>query len=123
VRIDLGAVGRLIPFVGCFFTAGWRVVSELVKSCRNIAGHRNVNIFLGVVPFYGEDTIKFTFPVGGDGVKMLKGFDEVVGIVFADVLDAKVVNNEAEGDIAALVTPEAMGFEARGCSRIWQGGL
>jgi hypothetical protein len=40
----------------------------------------------------------------------LKGFDEVVGIVLADVLDAKVVNNEAEGDVAALVTPEAGGL-------------
>jgi hypothetical protein len=58
--------------VGCIFTAGWRVVSKLVKSCRNIVGHRNVNILLGVVAFYGEATIQFTFPVGGDGVKILK---------------------------------------------------
>jgi hypothetical protein len=103
--LDFGAVGRLIPFVGC--TAGWRV-------CSNIVGHRNVNILLGVVPFYGEATIKFTFPGGGDDVKILKGFDEVVGIVFADVLDAKVVDNEAEGDVAARVTPEAGGSRRGG---------
>jgi hypothetical protein len=112
--LDLGAVGRLIPFVGCIFTAGWRVVSELMKSCSNIVRHRKVNILLGVVPFYGEATIKFTFPVGGDFVKILKGFDEVVGIVLANVLDAKVVGNEAEGDVAALVTPEAGGSRRGG---------
>jgi hypothetical protein len=112
---------RQVDFVGCIFTAGWRVVSELVKSCRNIVGHQNVNILLGVVAFYGEATIQFTLPAGGDGVKILKDFDEVAGIVLADVLDAKVVDNKAEGDVAAPVTPEA-GSSRRGGVALWQGG-
>jgi hypothetical protein len=36
--LDLGAVGRSIPFVGCIFTAGWRVMLELVESGRHIFG-------------------------------------------------------------------------------------
>jgi hypothetical protein len=112
--LDFGTVGGLIPFVGCIFTAGWRVVLELVKGCRNVVWHQNVDIFLGVVPFYGEATINFAFPVGGNGVKVLKGIDEVVGIVFANILDAKVVNKEAEGAVTAVVTPKAGGLRSWG---------
>jgi hypothetical protein len=85
-----------------------------VKGGRNIVGHGNVDIFFGVVPFYSEATIKFAFPVGGNGVKVLKGIDEVVGIVFANILDAKVINNEAEGDVTALVLPKAGGLRSWG---------
>jgi hypothetical protein len=94
--LNLCTVGWLIPFVGCIFTAGWHVVLELVKSSRNIVRHGDVIILRGVVPFDGEATLKFAFPVGRDDVKVLEGFDEVVGIVFSNVLDTKVVNNKAE---------------------------
>jgi hypothetical protein len=70
---------------------------------------------LGVVPFDGEATIKFAFPVRGDGMKVLEGLDEeVVGIVLANILDAKVVDNAVEGDVAALVLPEAGGSRSWG---------
>ena len=100
--------------MGCIFTAGWCVVSELVKSGRNIVGHRDVDTFLGVVPFDSEATIKFSFPVGGDSVKVLESFDEVVGIVLAYIFHTKVVNDKAERDVASVVAPETGGSRSWG---------
>ena len=83
----------------------------------------NVNKFFGVVPFDSEATIKFAFPVGGKGVKVLQGIDEMVGIVFANIFDAKVVNNEAEGDVTALVPPKAGGLRRWGVAVFGEVGL
>jgi hypothetical protein len=60
-----------------------------VKSGRNIVGHGDVNIFLGVVPFDGEATMKFAFPVGGDGGKVLEGLDKVVILCLPTYLTPK----------------------------------
>ena len=46
-----------------------------------------------IVPVNGESAEKGTGPVYGYGVEVLDGLDEVVGVLFSDVLDAKVVNN------------------------------
>jgi hypothetical protein len=108
-----GAVSGLSPLVGCIFMAGWCVVSELVKSGMNIVGYRDVGKFLGVFSFDSEATIKFSFPVGGDGVKVLESFDEVVSIVPAYIFHTKVVNDKAERDVASVVAPETGG------SRSW----
>jgi hypothetical protein len=109
--------------MGCIFAAGWRVVSELVKGGRHVVGHGNVDKFFGVVPFDSEATIKFAFPVGGNGVKVLQGIDEMVGIVFANIFDAKVVDDEAEGDVAALVSPKAGGARRWGVAVFGEVGL
>jgi hypothetical protein len=79
--------------------------------------------FVGVVPFDSEATIKFPFPVGGNGVKVLQGIDKMVGIVFANIFDAKVVNDEAEGDVTALVSPKAGGARRWGVAVYGEVGL
>ena len=48
------------------------------------------------------------------GLEFLKGLDEVVSVLFADVLDAKVVNNEGENDGLDGVLPERKGSGHRG---------
>ena len=50
----------------------------------------------GVVPVDGESTEEGTNPVNGDGVEFLEGLDEVVGVLFSDVLDDKFVYDEGE---------------------------
>ena len=48
----------------------------------------------GVVPVDGDFVEEVTSPVYGDGVEFLEGFDEVVGVLFSNILHAKVVYNK-----------------------------
>ena len=47
-------------------------------------------------------------------MEFLEGLDEVVGVLFADVLDPKVVNDEGENDGLGGVLPERRGSGHRG---------
>ena len=55
-----------------------------------------------------------TSPVYGDGVKFLQGLDEVVGVIFYHVLDAKVVNDEGEKYGIGVVLSQRQGSGYRG---------
>ena len=46
-------------------------------------------------------------PVGDDRIMLLKRGEEVFCMAFAEVFDAKVINDEDKGDWAPLVSPEA----------------
>ena len=83
---------------------GLRVVQGF-KSFLNILGHGDVNISVWVVPFEGKATIEGTGPVNGDGVVLLECIDEVLGIGFVDVFDAKVIDTETEPDGLGIMFP------------------
>ena len=72
----------------------------------------------GVVPVDGESTEEGTSPVDGDGVDFLEGLDEVVGVLFSDILDAKVVYDEGEKYGFGVVLPERGGSGYRGESEL-----
>ena len=74
-----------------------------------IFGHGDVTCVCGVVPVDGESTEEGTSPVYGDGVEFLEGLDEVVGVLFSNVLHAKVVYDEGEKYGFGVVLP-ALGF-------------
>ena len=44
--------------------------------------------------------------------------DEVVGVLFSDVLDAKVVNNKGEKDGLGVVLPQRRGSRYRGETKL-----
>ena len=46
-------------------------------------------------------------PVFGDGVMRLDGVAKVKGVLFADIFDTEVVNDEGEHDGSPLVAPKA----------------
>ena len=71
-----------------------RQMLEFMKGCFEIFGHGYVAGARGVVPVNGKSAEEGTIPVDGDGLEFLKGLDGVVGVLFSDVLDAKVVNDE-----------------------------
>ena len=52
----------------------------------------------GIVPVNGESAEEGTVPVDGYGVEFLQGLDVVFDVIFSDVLDTKVVNDEGEND-------------------------
>ena len=67
-----------------------------------IFGHGDVTGVCGVVSVNSDSAEEGTSSVGGDGVEFLEGLDEVVGVLFSDVLDAKVVYNEGEECCVAM---------------------
>ena len=68
----------------------------------------------GIVPVNGESAEEGTSPVDGDGVEFLEGLDEVVGVLFSDVFDTKVVYNEGEEYGFGVVIPQCWGSGYRG---------
>ena len=72
--------------------------------------HGDVTGVCGIVPVDGESSEEGTSPVDGYGVEFLEGLDEVVGVLFSDVLDAKVVYNDREEYGFGIVLPQRWGF-------------
>ena len=68
----------------------------------------------GVVPVDGESAEEGTSLVDGDGVEFLEGLDEVVGVLFSDVLDAKVIYDEGEKYGFSVMLPQSRGSGYRG---------
>ena len=83
-----------------------RRMLKFVQCCLEIFWHGYVVGACGIVPVNGESAEKGTGPVYVDGVEFLEGLDEVVGVLLAGVLDAKVINNEGENDGIGGVPPE-----------------
>lgn len=81
---------------------------EFGQGFGDIARHGAVNGMVSVVPGKGHAKVEGAIPVSGDGVKGLKGCDEVLSMVAANVLDAKIINHEGEGDGSGLVVEEAV---------------
>ena len=75
-----------------------------------IFGHGDVTGVCSVVPVDGESSEEGTSPVDRDGVEFLEGLDEVVGVLFSDVLDSKVVYNEGEEYGFGVVLPQRCGL-------------
>ena len=83
-----------------------------------ILGHGYVTGVYGVVPVDGESAEEGTSPVDGDGVEFMEGLDEVVGVLFSNVLHAKVVYKEGEKYGFGVVLPQRRGSEYRGESEL-----
>ena len=91
-----------------------RRMLEFVQGCLEIFWHGDVTGACGIVTVNGKSAEEGTGPVDGDGVEFLEGLDEVVGVLFADVLDPKVINGEGEKDGLGGVIPESRGSGNRG---------
>ena len=79
---------------------------EFVKGCLEIFGHGDISGACGIVTVNGESAEEGTGPVDGDRVEFSEGLDKVVGVLFAYVIDPKVMNNEGENDGLGGVLPE-----------------
>jgi hypothetical protein len=64
----------------------------------NIPGHTSIYKPFGVIPVKTETYIKVSCPVDGDCVFLLKCLDEMFSMIFAGVMNAKVVNNKTKRD-------------------------
>ena len=61
---------------------------------------------MGSVPFEVDATEAFAFPVNVNLLIMVaEALDQMVGMLFANVFDAEVINDEGEADWVPLVAP------------------
>ena len=95
-----------------------RRMLEFVQDCLEIFWHGDVAGACGIVPVNVESAEEGTGPVDGDGVEFLEGLDEVVGVLFANVLDPKVINDKVENDGLGGVLPERRGSGNRGKAKM-----
>ena len=81
---------------------------EFVKGIFDIAGHAEVTGMIGIVPCEVDATEAFAFPVNVNFLIMVaEALYQMVGMLFADTFDAKVIHDEAEADWVPLVVPKA----------------
>ena len=80
--------------------------------------HGDVAGACGIVPRNCKSTEEGTGPVYGNGVQLLEGLDEVVGVLLADILHPKVVEEEGDSDGLVAVLPERRSSGNRGESKM-----
>lgn len=88
----------------------------------NIAGHGKVNSVVDVVPLEGDAAVEGSFPISGDGVLIGEDFVEVFSMFAANILDTKVIDNEAESNGSSLVDEEAgsvFGLDVAMLGEVW----
>ena len=84
---------------------GRRWILEFVERCCNIARHGNINPSGCVIPIKGESAEKGSIPIGGDGIQLSEGGDEMFRVVLAYILYSKVVDYKGERDVARRMPP------------------
>ena len=93
--------------MGSVLSASRRDVLEASQSAGDVTWHGNVNVTVGVIPGQSEAAVQRAVPLCGDGVELAKRSDEMLSVVFADILDAEVVDNKGEGDGSSVVTKKS----------------
>ena len=76
--------------------AGRWCVLKSMEGFGDVAWHGDVDVLFGIVPIDGQTTIFTSCPLDGDMVGLLKGLDEMQGIIVAKVLDAEIIDCKGE---------------------------
>ena len=88
----------------------------------NVPGHADVARAFSIIPLHGEDAITGAAPIAANLVVGFKGGEKMLGVAAFGVADAKVIDNEAEDDVACRVAPVARcqrnGFVPVWCKKI-----
>ena len=88
---------------------------EFVKGVFDVARLAEVTDTIGIVPFEVDAAEAFAFPVNVNFLIMVvEALDQMVGMLFVNVFDAKVIHNETEADWVPLVVPKAGSVSYRG---------
>jgi hypothetical protein len=91
-----------------------RRVSESEQRFGNIVGHGQVDESSCLMPVKGESDVGRAGPIDGEIVAGGEGIEEMLGISFGEVLDAKIVNRKREGCRFGGMTPETWSVRDRG---------
>ena len=66
-----------------------------------------MDLALGIVPIHVHSNVVCSGPIDGADIVFIENPGEMVGVFFADIFYAEVVNAEGEEDGAPIVLPEA----------------
>jgi hypothetical protein len=66
-----------------------------------------MDLALGVVPIHVHTNVACSGPIDGADIVFVENLGKMVGVFFANILYAGVVDAEGEGDRATIVSPEA----------------
>ena len=66
-----------------------------------------MDLALGVVPIHVHSNEARSGPIDEADIVFVENFGKMVGVFFADIFYAKVVDTEGEGDGAPIMSPEA----------------
>ena len=76
---------------------------ELKKSLLNVTFHATAQLTGTVVPFHVNANVLFSVKVNLESILELHNFDKVLDVLFADVFDAKVIDDKGESNVTSLV--------------------
>ena len=82
----------------CMLGSFGSVVLELVEGSGEVVWHTDPTASFNIVPTDGEAAEEGARPVDRDSVELAEGMDKVLSGRFADILNAKVIDDEREGD-------------------------
>ena len=92
-------------------------MAELGKELANVVCHGEVARSLVVVSFEVDARKISPIPVFCDGVTFLEGVTQMFGVSFTNILNDKIVDDEAECDGTPFVAPQTRCGEALVVSR------
>ena len=92
--------------MGVILSAGWRGVLELREQFFDISRHGYINPSVCVFPRHVEAVIQRARPIGRDGVQLLEGGEEMLGVFASNIFHSKVDNHEGERGVTGVVFPE-----------------
>jgi hypothetical protein len=101
----VGAVYWFGPCVRGVFHADMRFVLKPFESFCDVPRHRDIDDGVYKIPVEGHGKIKGSGPIGGDGLDLYEGSEEVNGVIAVCVFYAKVVDDKGECIIARGVVP------------------
>ena len=75
---------------------GGDFVSEADDCLGNVSCHQEMYFSTVIIPVERDSNVFGTFPIVGDGVVVVEGRHEMAGMFLADVIDARIVDEEDE---------------------------
>jgi len=107
--LNLGAILNGGVLVRRQLGLGWSSVVVLDEHISDVAFNGETACAFGVIPCKVDADVFLACPVFCDGIVMLENSLEVLGVVFANIFNTKVIDNEEECDGASLVSPQPWG--------------
>ena len=89
-----------------------------MKGSGKIIWHGDVTCELVIILVKRESAITGTIPVDQNGVQFFEGLDYMVGVFFANIFDAKIVNDQRESDVFGSVFPKRGRTRDRGVAKL-----
>ncbi len=81
-------------------------VLEALESIFDVLWHREMHLLARVIPLNGESTVSFSFFFDRALIIFLDCLQEVLGVLFSDVFDSKIVDDQGERNGMPLVLPQ-----------------